>query len=121
MVFLRFYVVTRRLLSVCDRPNHLTDGPALILPPVLPRPPFRPRVATPPPPPPPSRKRTAPDDDIAEVEPLAKKARTNGASTSTSALEVGSPSKRKRLEEDGLVMLESATDRMDDEDVIEID
>ena len=33
---------------------------------------------------------------------------------------VGSPSKRKRLEEEGLVLLESATDGMKDVDVIEI-
>ena len=54
-------------------------------------------------------------DDIAQVgAPSAKRIKTDGAT-------VGSPSKRKRLEEEGLVLLESATDRMEDVDVIEID
>lgn len=48
---------------------------------------------------------------------MAKRAKTNGASS----IELGSPSKKRRLEEDGLVMLESATDKIDRDDVIEID
>jgi len=104
-------------VALCELPpNHLTDGPVLILPSPLPKPPFTLRPSTPPPAAP-SRKRTAPDDDIAEVKPLAKRARTNGASS----LELGSPRKKKRLEEEGLVMLDSATDEMDNDDVIEID
>ena len=85
----------------------------MILPTTLPKPPFTLRPSTPSVAP--SRKRSAPDDDIAEVDaPSAKRIKTDGAT-------VGSPSKRKRLEEEGLVLLESATDRMEDVDVIEID
>ncbi|KAF8121528.1 hypothetical protein EV363DRAFT_1363686 [Boletus edulis] len=106
-------------VALCELPpNHPTDAPALILPSSLPKPPFNPRrpirAITPPAP---SRKRTAPEDDVAEVEPLAKRAKTNGASSR----ELRSPSKKKRLEEDGLVMLDSATDKMDNDDIIEID
>lgn len=69
----------------------------------------------------PSRKRTAPDDDdIAEIElPVAKRSRTNGA-PSTALPE--SPSKKRKLEEDGWVLLNSVNDKIDkDDDVIEID
>lgn len=100
----------------CDRPNHPADGPALLLPSSLPRPPYNPRPSTPIPPAP-SRKRSAPDDEVSEVEPSAKRAKTNG----TSLPELGSPSKKRRLEEDGLVMLDSAADKIEDDDVIEID
>ncbi|KAF8550035.1 hypothetical protein OG21DRAFT_1488092 [Imleria badia] len=106
-------------VALCELPpNHPMDAPALILPSSLPKPLFTPRPSTPPAEP--SRKRSAPDDDVAEVEaPSAKRAKTNGgASTSQN---VGSPSKKKRLEEEGLVLLESATDGMDEVDVIEID
>ena len=103
---------------LCDRPNHPTDGPALILPSSLPKPSFHPRPSTPVAAPS-ARKRSAPDDDVADVEPLAKRAKTNGASSSS--LEFGSPSKKRRLEEDGLVMLDSATDKIESDDVIEID
>lgn len=65
----------------------------------------------------PSRKRTAPDDDVAEVEPSAKRTKING----TSATDIASPSKKRKLEEDGLVLLDGANDRMDQEDVIVID
>ena len=62
----------------------------------------------------PSRKRSALDNDIAEVDaPSARRVNADRAA-------VGSPSKRKRLEEEGLVLLESATDGMKDVDVIEI-
>ncbi|KAF8418651.1 hypothetical protein L210DRAFT_3578816 [Boletus edulis BED1] len=103
-------------VALCELPpNHPTDAPALILPLSLPKPPFNPR--RPITPPAPSRKRTAPEDDVAEVEPQAKRAKTNGASS----IELRSPSKKKRLEEEGLVMLDSAADKMDNDDVIEID
>ena len=105
------------MTGICDRPNHSTDAPALILPSSLPKPSFHPRPSTPVPAP--SRKRSAPDDEVDEVEPLAKRAKTNGVSSSS--LELGSPSKKRRLEEDGLVMLDSATDKIESEDVIEID
>ena len=80
------------------------EGPALILSTTLHKPPFTPRPSTP------AavllRKRSAPDDDVAEVDaPSARRVRT--------------PSKRKRLEEEVLV-LESATDVMEDEGLIGI-
>ncbi|KAH7908705.1 hypothetical protein BJ138DRAFT_1103289 [Hygrophoropsis aurantiaca] len=95
-------------------PNHPSDAPPFILPPQLPRPPRQVRPATPTPTEP-SRKRSAPDDEI-EVEPSAKRPRTNGPSLP----DVSSPSKKRRLEDDGFLMLDSATDKLDD-DVIEID
>lgn len=99
------------------RPNHPSDGPAYILPSPLPSPPrLEKRVLTPPAP---SRKRSAPDDEIAEVEPLAKRVKT-GTNGSTTLPVIPSPSKRKRLEEDGLLILSSKDDKIDD-DVIEID
>ena len=49
---------------------------------------------------------------------MAKRAKTNG----TTSIELGSPSKKRRLEEDGLVMLDSINDKIDkNDDVIEID
>jgi ubiquitin-like 1-activating enzyme E1 B len=99
-------------------PNHPSDGPAYILPSPLPSPP---RLEKPhsTPPPASSRKRSAPDDEIVEVGPIAKRAKTdtNGAS---SIPDIASPNKRKRLEEDGLLMLSSKDDKIED-DVIEID
>ncbi|KAF8836558.1 hypothetical protein BDN67DRAFT_1014595 [Paxillus ammoniavirescens] len=104
-------------VALCELPpNHPADGPALLLPASLPRPPYNRRPSTPIPPAP-SRKRSAPDDEVSEVEPSAKRAKTNG----TSLPELGSPSKKRRLEEDGLVMLDSAGDKIEDDDVIEID
>ncbi|KAG2142954.1 hypothetical protein DEU56DRAFT_979414 [Suillus clintonianus] len=99
-------------------PNHPSDGPAYILPSPLPSPPRLEKQRSTPPPAP-SRKRSAPDDEIAEVGPFAKRAKTdtNGA---TSILDIASPSKRRRLEEDGLLMLSSKDDKIED-DVIEID
>jgi ubiquitin-like 1-activating enzyme E1 B len=54
-----------------------------------------------------------------EVGPFAKRAKidTNGAS---SILDIASPTKRRKLEEDGLLMLSSKDDKIED-DVIEID
>ena len=100
------------------RPNHPSDGPAYILPSPLPSPPrLEKRAQTPPPAS--SRKRSAPDDEITEVEPLAKRVKTdkNGAATLPV---IASPSKRRKLEEDGLLILSSKDDKIDD-DVIEID
>ncbi|EEB94837.1 hypothetical protein MPER_06287 [Moniliophthora perniciosa FA553] len=57
-------------------------------------------------------KRSAPDDDTAGAEPSAKRRK---------AEDLSSPSKRRRLEEDGLVMMDSANDKLEDENVIEID
>ncbi|KAI0646080.1 hypothetical protein C8Q79DRAFT_960915 [Trametes meyenii] len=107
-------------------PHHPTDGPALILPSPLPAPPRRekPRPKTPSPPPPPvlaGKKRAAPDDEVVEVDaPFAKRARTAG-DVSAGAIPF-TPSKKRRLEEDGLIMLESAEEKIEeDPDVIEID
>ncbi|KZP05062.1 hypothetical protein FIBSPDRAFT_967619 [Athelia psychrophila] len=102
-------------------PNHPVDAPAFILPSPLPLPPRKERRATPPPPcdPATSKKRNAPDDDeIIEVEPSSKRAKTNGNGPSAPALT--SPSKKRRLEEDGLLLMDSITDQLRD-DVIEID
>ena len=88
---------------------------SFILPSPLPKPPAIVKPVAPPPstPPPQSRKRPAPDD---ADQPLTKRARTNGAP----GIELTSPSKKRRLEEDGLVMLESAGEELRD-DIIEID
>ncbi|PIL27288.1 hypothetical protein GSI_10435 [Ganoderma sinense ZZ0214-1] len=105
-------------------PNHPVDAPAFILPSPLPQPPRKekPRPATPAPPTPPvSKKRPAPDDDIQELEgPSAKRARVDGVEA-TGALPF-TPSKKRRLEEDGLILLDSAEEKIEeDPDVIEID
>ena len=67
----------------------------MILPTAMPKPPFALRPSTPPGAP--LRKRLAPNDDITEVDaPSAKRVKTEGA-----VVGVGSPSKRKRLKEEG--------------------
>lgn len=86
---------------VFSRPNHAHDGPALILPSPLPIPPRLIKAV------PPSLKRSAPDDDEV-LEPPSKRARTNGAPDAPS-----SPTKRDKLEEDGIVLI--------DDDVIVIE
>ncbi|EIN04677.1 hypothetical protein PUNSTDRAFT_146335 [Punctularia strigosozonata HHB-11173 SS5] len=96
---------------------HPADGPAMILPSPLPSPPAKPKPAAPmPSTPPPSTavKRPAPDDN---EEPLPKRARTNGAIPDSV---FASPSKKRKLDEDGLVMLDTANEELRD-DVIEID
>ncbi|KAH9950844.1 hypothetical protein B0H21DRAFT_863854, partial [Amylocystis lapponica] len=90
-------------------PNHPSDGPAFILPSPLPKPPRKVKPATP------TLKRSAPDDE--ELEPSAKRIKTNGTVPSGPSY---SPSKKKRLEEDGLLLLDHADEKMDD-DVILID
>jgi ubiquitin-like 1-activating enzyme E1 B len=102
------------------------DAPPFILPSPLPQPPCK---AKPPPPalpssPPiksaPSLKRPAPDDDdgdVIEVASTPKRPRNNGGPSEGS---VSSPSKRRRLDEDGLVLMSGKDDRLEDE-VIEID
>ncbi|KAI6038560.1 hypothetical protein EDC04DRAFT_1953498 [Pisolithus marmoratus] len=96
-------------------PNHPTDGPSLILPSPLPKPKYTPCRSSPAPTV--SRKRLAPDDEVDELEPSSKRPKINGT---ISAPQMGSPSKKRRLEEEGLVMLSGATDEVDD-DVIVID
>lgn len=95
--------------------NHPADELTLILPSPLPKPPYTPRRVTPPPAP--SRKRSAPDDEIIESEPSPKRPKMNGT---LPLPDIGSPSKKRRLEEDGVIMLSNSSDKMDD-DVIEID
>ena len=82
-------------------------GPPLILLTTLPKSSFTLQPSTPPAAP--SRKQSAPDDGGRAVG----QAKTDGAA-------VESPYKRKRLEEEGLVLLEGAPDGMEDMDVIEI-
>ncbi|KAM5541730.1 hypothetical protein V8D89_004459 [Ganoderma adspersum] len=105
-------------------PNHSVDAPALILPSPLPQPPRKekPRPATPSPPTPSlTKKRPAPDDDIQELDaPSAKRVKVDGADV-TAAVPF-TPSKKRRLEEDGLILLDSAGEKIEeDPDVIEID
>jgi ubiquitin-like 1-activating enzyme E1 B len=95
------------------------------LPCPLPKPPHKEKspVARTPSPTSPSTylKRPAPDDDeIFEAGPSSKKAKTNGGFPSPSKYSISSPSKKRRLEEDGLIMMESKDDKLDD-DIIEID
>lgn len=70
-----------------------------------------------------AHKRAAPDDeDDAVVEaPPAKRARTNGAPSAP--LPPISPSKRRKLDEDGILLLDSVDEKVDEHqpDVIEID
>lgn len=105
--------------------EHPVDGPAYILPSPLPKPVRKPKVArrpetiTPPLVVANSLKRSAPDDDvIEEVGPASKKARTTNGGAFPSPLK--SPSKKRRLEEEGLIMMDSAQDKLED-DVIELD
>jgi ubiquitin-like 1-activating enzyme E1 B len=50
------------------------------------------------------------------VGPSVKRTKTNG----TTGVDITSPSKKRRLDEDGLILMDSANDRLED-DVIEID
>ncbi|KAH9006577.1 hypothetical protein EDB86DRAFT_2874952 [Lactarius hatsudake] len=103
-------------LAICSLPpNHPLDGPAMILPDPLPKPNQRAKPAisrplTPPETPLGAQKRPAPDD-LDGTQP-AKRARI--ASTSNH-----SPGTSRRLEEDGLVLLDG--DGPMDEDIVVID
>lgn len=105
------------------RPNYSIDAPPLILPSPLPQPPrkVKPRAPTPSTPVA-SKKRPAPDD-IEEIDaPTAKRSKT-AAEPAASAVPF-TPSKKRRLEEDGLIMLDDAEETIEEEqdpDVIEID
>ncbi|KAJ8516028.1 hypothetical protein ONZ45_g6634 [Pleurotus djamor] len=110
-------------VAICQLPpNHPSDAAPLILPSP---PPVPPKKAKPPmvPVTPPRRplKRAAPDDD--DVEPSSKRTKTevNGhAKVGRAPSPLASPSKRRRLEEDGLVIMEHAEEALDD-NVIELD
>ena len=94
-----------------SRPNHSADD-QLILPRPLPQPPklAKPEEPT-------AHKRAAPDDEVIE-EPPAKRVRMNGSTPSGTQL---SPSKKHKLDEDGILLLDSADGKADDIDIIEID
>ncbi|KAI0718410.1 hypothetical protein C8T65DRAFT_638983 [Cerioporus squamosus] len=100
-------------------PNHLVDAPALILPSPLPKPPkkVKPRAPTPSTPVS-SKKRPAPDD-VEEIDaPAAKRSKT----VADAGAVPFTPSKKRRLDEDGLIMLDNAEEKIEeDSDVIEID
>ncbi|CCM03478.1 uncharacterized protein FIBRA_05611 [Fibroporia radiculosa] len=97
-------------------PNHPVEGPALILPSPLPMPARRPKPPAPSTPPPTlNLKRSAPNDE--EIEPSAKRLKTDKTTTDATPF---SPSKKRKLEEDGLILLDDADDKLD-VDVIEIE
>ncbi|KAF7312326.1 Ubiquitin-like modifier activating enzyme 2 [Mycena indigotica] len=106
-------------VGICHLPpNHPADGPSLILPNPIPRPPqkVKPPPVVPETPVKISLKRRAPGEeggDILDLEPTPKRVKL-------SPEVLKSPSKARKLEEDGLVLMESNDDRLDD-DVIEID
>ena len=71
-----------------------------------------------------AQKRAAPDDDDEVVEePPAKRPRTNGAGSVSLPNVPFSPSKKRKLDEDGILLLETADEKVDGNtvDVIEID
>ncbi|KAK0450329.1 uncharacterized protein EV420DRAFT_1621956 [Desarmillaria tabescens] len=91
--------------------SHPPDAPPFILPSPLPKAPRKPKqVALPDSPVKMSTlKRPAPTDD--DVEPSAKRVKVDALS---------SPSKKQRLEEDGIILMDGADDRLED-DIIVID
>ncbi|KLO06151.1 hypothetical protein SCHPADRAFT_1002503 [Schizopora paradoxa] len=98
-------------------PNHSHDEPAFILPSPLPLPPKiqKPTVIEPPSTPP--RKRSADEVEVLNGRP-AKRPRVNDAPE----VNMASPSKKRRLEEDGLLILENPNEVVDDEpELIAID
>ncbi|KAF7327636.1 Ubiquitin-like modifier activating enzyme 2 [Mycena kentingensis (nom. inval.)] len=110
-------------VGLCNLPANHPDASSLILPDPLPQPPRK--VKKPPPLPETplkiSLKRRAPDDgdgqDIMDLEPTPKRPRFKAQDDG-----IKSPSKRKRLEDDGLVLLDGADDELDDaKDIIEVD
>ncbi|PCH37086.1 hypothetical protein WOLCODRAFT_28912 [Wolfiporia cocos MD-104 SS10] len=90
-------------------------APASWLPDTLPVPLKKKRAAPPPSTPPPSSlKRPAPDDDVLEVGSSSKRPRANDAAIQFS------PNKKRRLDEDGLILLEKQDESLED-DVIVLD
>lgn len=96
------------------RPNNPADGPAFILPSPLPKPPRKIKTT------PPTLKRSAPDDDDDDivVESTPKRPRTDSVAANVVPF---TPRKKRRLDEEGLLLLDNANDKIDEEDVIEID
>ncbi|KAJ6536001.1 hypothetical protein DFH09DRAFT_1369518 [Mycena vulgaris] len=101
--------------------DHPADAPPFILPDPLPRPPRKVKPAQPTPETPLrlALKRAAPDDEggdgIIDLEPTPKRPRLKVADEA-----IKSPSKKRRLDEDGLILMEGKDDVLDD-DIIEID
>ncbi|KAJ7720279.1 hypothetical protein DFH07DRAFT_1067768 [Mycena maculata] len=101
--------------------DHPADAPTFVLPDPLPRPPRK--VKAPPPMPETplrvSLKRAAPgdegDDDVIDLEPTPKRPRIKVADEA-----IKSPSKKRKLDEDGLILMDGKDDRLDD-DIIVID
>lgn len=56
------------------------------------------------------------DDDVIEIEPSAKRIKTIASVNDA----ITSPSKKRKLDEDGLILMDGANDKLND-DVIEID
>lgn len=105
------------------RKNYPEDAQPFILPTPLPEPSKKPKIAPPPPETPPrvNLKRGLPVDDgeIIDLAPTPKRPRVTAHANGTPG--VGpSPSKKRKLEEDGLVLMEGANDLLID-DIIEID
>nr|BAF64519.1 Uba2 [Coprinopsis cinerea] len=110
-------------------PNHPVDAPPFILPSPLPKPSRKPkpRAPTPETPHKANGKRTLPvenDDGIIDLAPTPKKPKFSVASNlplKRKAEDEPSPSKKRKLEEDGLVVLDGADDKIEEQDYIVID
>ncbi|KAJ7768457.1 hypothetical protein B0H16DRAFT_317374 [Mycena metata] len=103
--------------------THPADAQPFILPNPLPRPPRKVKIAPPAPETPlrVSLKRPAPGeegDDIIDLEPTPKRQRVRGNGHGDEAIK--SPSKKRKLDEDGLILMEGKDDLLDD-DIIVID
>lgn len=103
--------------------THPAHAKPFILPNPLPRPPRKVKVAPPAPETPlrVSLKRPAPGDhgdDIIDLEPTPKRQRVRGNGHGDEAIK--SPSKKRKLDEDGLILMEGKDDLLDD-DIIVID
>lgn len=135
-----FFLLPVKLTKPCflggSSPNHPIDAAPFILPDPLPKPPRRIKpaaavvVATPTTPPPRSVKEKFEEDEngVIEIDPTPRRPSrsttvSNGPKLSRKrehSIVQHSPSKKRRLAEDGLVMLDDANDQMMD-DVIVID
>jgi ubiquitin-like 1-activating enzyme E1 B len=98
-------------------PNHPPDGPSFVLSSPVPTAPKKVKkpntsLAAPLTPPRASLKRNLSEVDASDDIPTAKRVKQDAT--------LESPSKKRRLEEDGLIMLDNLTEKLDD-DVIEID
>lgn len=117
-------------IALCNLPlNHPADALPYVLPSPLPEPPEK--VKRPVPvktPPRMSLKRPLPPEDedgVIELEPTPKRAKVNSRMNGNKDAEngpvpTGSPSKRRKLEEEGFLLVEGTNDALED-DIIEID